>query len=418
MATDIFGDASLRERIQQKVQWASYKVLPVLRFATEAWEKIPTADDTWPQRITKVLALTDSALKVAGGEVTGIWEKVRVGNYVPKDSEIFIQLLFRTSMKEDFTFRRKTIDEYVDLLEATSSTGQTILFCEKHYRSGETFVDSTFFVKQDMNLDTVINRLWERFPNGIYISLVRTPGSWKTEIEICHAPEVEEKYLSLRAKSQLDRMVQSYRSYQEGGVHRTYLCYGPPGSGKSTFATLFSKRLGGKGLRVDATGLESMSIKDFEFILDTLKPNVLIIDDVDRADIKGVAARILFLMEHLKSHYPTTAVVLTVNDPKKLDHALLREGRIDIPVRFEAPGEEESRQMVGDLLIRYGLKPELVDRVIEAMKGQEKVMTHAYLAGLCMRLKHESLEEVLANVKLLASLAQDSDEAKKETPPK
>ena len=171
---------------------------------------------------------------------------------------------------------------------------------------------------------------------------------------------------------------------------------------------LFSKSLGGRALKLDATSLAIVSVKEIGFLVETLRPAFLVIDDLDRADIAAVNARVLFLLERLKTHYPWMTVVLSVNDPAKLDAALLRCGRIDIPVEFGAPERDEVEQMVAGMCAGHGVRVDgrSVERIaIEAVSGQ---FTHAYLDDLCRRLRHEPLEDLIASIGLLKALAEKS----------
>jgi SpoVK/Ycf46/Vps4 family AAA+-type ATPase len=245
--------------------------------------------------------------------------------------------------------------------------------------------------------------LWQGYPGGIYLTVVQNPGEWRTKTSIHAIPPVGGTEMSTAAQSRLTDLAARHRQFLKDKVHRCYLFFGPPGTGKTTAACVLSAEFGGRILKLDAVSLPHMTIGEMEFLLETLKPSFLLVDDVDLAPMDGVGPRVLYLMEHLKAHFPEIAIILTANDPSKLPAAWLRCGRIDIPVEFEAPTGPERAQMVASLLTRYGADPGMTQDVILGIEKDD--LPHANLDDLCRRLRHESLGEVLASLRLLKALS-------------
>ncbi len=381
----------------------SLRALPVLRFGTSIVDKIPTSEDTWAQVVAKGLAVADAAIKARahGDRFRDLVERY---DLLEKESETFVRLFFHSDMKEHFRVSRFPLGENETLVEAMGSDGERMAFRESQYM-GRLTLDSAFFVSRSLNLDAVVDELWRKHPNGIYVSVVREPGGWKSETSVLGIPPVQ-AILSQRAVTQLGMLSERHRKFLKDGVHRCYLCYGPPGTGKSTFAVKFGLEFEGRSVKVDASSLNLLSVKDFGYILDVLKPNTLIVDDMDRAPVEEIGARILFLMERLKNCYPKTAVILTVNDPTRLDSALLRSDRIDVPLEFPVPTTEETQQLVAHLLQHYGVSPDLWEPVVAAVAADD--LTHAYVNDLCRRLRHEPIDEVLASVRHLRQMSKQA----------
>lgn len=377
------------------------RALPVLRFGTSIVDKIPTSEDTWAQVLAKGLAVADAAVKARahGDRFRDLVERY---DLLEKESETFVRLFFHSDMKEHFRVTRFPLSENETLVEAKGSDGERLAFRESQYM-GRLTLDSGFFVSRGLNLDRVVDELWRKHPNGIYVSVVKEPGGWKSETSVLGIQPVQ-AILSQRAETQLELLTERHRKFLKDGVHRCYLCLGPPGTGKSTFAVRFGLKFDGRSVKVDASSLNLLSVRDFGYILDVLKPNTLIVDDMDRAPVEEIGARILFLMERLKSCYPQTAVILTVNDATKLDAALLRSDRIDVPLEFPVPTQEETQQLVAHLLQHYGVDPNVWGPVVEAVTADD--LTHAYVNDLCRRLKHEPLKDVLDSVRHLRQLSK------------
>lgn len=383
------------------------RALPLLKLGTELLGKIPTARDTWPEKLAKVLALLDATNKVYGGGRSKMRELSDRYALVERESETFVRIFFATTLRDLFTIRRQTLDEKEDLLEAVGADGERLFFRETHY--GGARIESDFYATPGIDFSSVIDRLWGQYPDGIYLSVTTEPGGWRKDTTICEVPPVPVDRLSRKARDRLAVVMATHAHFIHDGVHRCYLCYGPPGTGKSTFAVLFARAAGGRALKLDAASLPLLSVKELGFLLDALRPGFLVIDDLDRAPVAEVGARVLFMLERLKTHYPAMTVVLTANDPRKLDAAMLRCGRIDIPLLFDAPEPDETEQMVRALLVHHDVpSARSTAEVIKQIVDGSDHLTHAYLDDLCRRLRHEDVPDVLASVMLLKRLAEEA----------
>jgi len=389
------------------------KALPILKLGTKFVPLIPTGEDTWPQRVAKCIALLDATKEVLDGQamtkLRAIKEKYSL---VETESETFVRLFFSTTLRDMFTLHREALDEYEDLIEAVGTDGERLFFRE----SNNFGLKEGFYATPETDFERIVDRLWTDYPDGIFLSITQAQG-WKKETTLCEVPPVPIERLCRVAKERLKRAVEVHRGFMLDGTHRCYLAYGPPGTGKSSFAVLFAREFGGRALKIDATSLPIVNVKEFGFLIDTLRPSFLILDDIDRADVAQVEARILFLLERLKTHYPKMTVILTANEPSKLGSALLRCGRIDVPWKFTAPEPDEMDMMLLGLMQAHSVPAgrataEARTKIREI--GSE--LTHAYLDDLCRRLRHEEIDDVLESVLLLKSLADSAGSGGPSTP--
>src|ERR1700734_221958 len=324
------------------------RALPLLKLGTELLGKVPTARDTWHERITKLLALADATNKVYGpgrGKMRELSERYAL---VEHESETFVRLFFATTLRDLFTLRRQTLDEREDLIEAVDPSGERMFFRETHY--GSTRIEPDFYVSPGIDFAAVIDRLWTQYADGIYLSIASEAGGYRRDTTICEVPPVSSDRVSKAARERLARGSAIHSLYVADRTHRCYLLYGPPGGGKTTFAALFARAHGGRALSLDATSLPLLSVKELGFLLETLRPRFLIVDDLECAPVGEVGARLRFVLVRLKTHYPDMTVVLSVNDPTKLDAALLRPDRIDDPLYFPPPERDEVEQVVRRML--------------------------------------------------------------------
>jgi len=387
---------------QADIRRVAQRLLPVLKFGTAIVDKIPTSEDTWPQVAAKVLALCDAAAKSVNEGHAPLHELVGRYEMTAHQGETFVQLFFNTALQNQFNLVRHTLTDNEAAIEATDVEGNKLFFHEYRGMGGVT-LESDFYTSTGLDMERVIDVLWQGYPGGIYLTVVQNPGEWRTKTSIHAIPPVGGAQMSAAAQSRLTSLAARHRQFLKDKVHRCYLFFGPPGTGKTTAACVLSAEFGGRILKLDAVSLPRMTVGEMGFLLETLKPSFLLVDDVDLAPLDGVGPRVLYLMEHLKAHFPETAIILTANDPSNLPPAWLRCGRIDIPVEFDAPTGTERHQMVASLLTRYGADSSLTERVVAEIEKDD--LPHADLDDMCRRLKHESLEEVLVSLRLLKKLS-------------
>lgn len=107
-------------------------------------------------------------------------------------------------------------------------------------------------------------------------------------------------------------------------VHRSILFHGPPGTGKTTLARTITSDLKLRTLRFRIEDISDLNSTNLADCVKTFRPDAIIVDDFDRAKSQED------LLEALDNFKRQVKLVLTTaNNPKLLDGALLRPGRLD-----------------------------------------------------------------------------------------
>lgn len=403
-----------KEALRRAVHTVGARLLPVLNFANEVAPKIPTAEDTWLQVVVKALAVGNTAYSLYAKGAGRVQKTFAAYEPEKRRSELFVNLFFNSEMSSSYRMKVHEVDACLSMIEAVGEDGERAFFQRYSFSNGISY-EAEFYTGSGFDMAAAAATFWRHYRAGVYLAVVREPGSYCNDYVICEIPPVTPDRLSKAAREQLERLSERHSAYVRAGVHRSYLCLGPPGTGKTTFAALFGARFGGRTLKFDAASLAKVSVKDLSYLLEILNPNLLVLEDMDRADNAEASPRTLFLMERLKAFHPTVAVLITVNDPAKLDPALLRSGRIDVPLVFGNPGPDEVRQLVGALAEVYSLDPAVVPAVVAAVTTDE--LSQAYVADLCQRLRYEHVDDVLESVRLLRKLSKASEKKPPEAAP-
>lgn len=152
-----------------------------------------------------------------------------------------------------------------------------------------------------------------------------------------------------RIVADLGAFLDSRDMYSRRGTpfRRGYLFQGPPGNGKSSMVQALASEF---GLPIYALSLVDSRITDHklaESIGRIPERSILLLEDVDRVDLSETAVTLSGLLNAIDGALATEGrlLLLTANDPAKLDKAIVRPGRIDCVWDFECPDEHAILEM-------------------------------------------------------------------------
>ncbi len=173
------------------------------------------------------------------------------------------------------------------------------------------------------------------------------------------------------------------QKFQNGGLSRSFIFYGPPGSGKSNLIKGICNFLNVKSLRFKNLSKNLPNI-DNNFITELIKISncdAIILEDLDHCPSDGLDD-LLNKFENFNNE--TKLVFATANQISKLDNALLRPGRFDEAIEIKTLEEEIILKLVeGDV--------ELLERV--------RHFPVAFTSELMKRIKILGKEQALQSIK-------------------
>lgn len=363
-------------------------LLSLYRFGSEIVGKLPARGDGLLGFVVKVLAMADSWEKVYGGRSSVYTDIFTRYDLREKTNAPFVRLFFGTSLAKMFAIRRHGVSEHLELIEAAAPDGERVFFQEHRY--GKPEVSSEFFHTPSFNFAAAVDSLWAGYPHGLYLAVVPSQSGYGTDVTFCGLSGSSTECRSQKGEALVADVA---ARLLDGAL--TILLYGPPGTGKSTTAEAVAQACGGRLLKIDAVSMVRMGVQELGFILDSLRPRMLLIDDFDGAPLDEARARVLFIFERLKSAHAGLSVFVSVNDASKLDAALLRSGRIDEAIEIGLPDAEER----ADILNRLGVsRPGIV--------ADTDGFNHADLAALARRAQREPMGKVLQSMNGLRALAE------------
>lgn len=199
-------------------------------------------------------------------------------------------------------------------------------------------VVSQYWLSPDFNHSLVHDFFWKKYPTGINLSYGKNSGDSDIEVEISALPG-SNQYTDMSMHPVGD-MISYIKLSKSLSISRSFLLYGKPGTGKTSWCERIAQDFDSRLVKVDASFLESIENKEIEQILSVLKPEIVLFDDFDRVDFDEYEGKFLYITENLKRKYPTVSFFATVNNTEELSDALLRPGRFDEKFEFTLPSVE------------------------------------------------------------------------------
>ncbi|KAI3508097.1 hypothetical protein L1887_23098 [Cichorium endivia] len=180
----------------------------------------------------------------------------------------------------------------------------------------------------------------------IHINAEKEPeknGRW-TSVPFTHPATIDtavlDSDLKNKMKSDLESFLKSEQYYHRLGRvwKRSYLLYGPSGTGKSSFIAGMAKFLCYDIYDVDLSKVANDS--DLKLLLlQTTRRSMIVVEDLDRylvdkSTTVNLSGILNFMDGIISSCGEERVMVFTVSNKEKIDPTVLRPGRIDVHVQF------------------------------------------------------------------------------------
>lgn len=245
------------------------------------------------------------------------------------------------------------------------------------------------------------DRLYNQVEEGYLKMYLRVGGwdsNWRRNLVIPR--KYETVFWPISAQSLLDDMkyfLENKGWYRDRGIpyRRGYLFHGPPGTGKSTASAVLTYTLGLPLYVFNLATVPDDSRLEQAFNgIDTTKPAVLLIEDIDTIvpDREHDKSKKTFSLGTLLNSMDGVAakenliLILTTNHRDRLDEALLRPGRIDRQIEFDYATDE---QIITAIKLFF---KEDQNKAISEMCKWERPITMATVQEHLRNLAHKGLK--------------------------
>lgn len=318
------------------------QVRKALRFASALVkdDRLPSRGDGVVQLAAKALSIVDAAQTEFGAGGSDFTELEKEG-LVPIYSEAFVRFFFESKLRTLFTTQSRSLNKRYQCTDARTGD-QRVVFLRTE---GSSEYEERVFVPVAFDLGAMRESLWSLYPNGLLLSV--TQDGWRTRSVFLDLDAPELEYMTAKMQS---RTLGLAHLCSEPGGPQSLLFLGPAGTGKTLTTQVLAQQMGRSLLRIDATALKEMGLKEMEFLLRFFAPGVLAVEDFDRVPEGQGSARLLLLLERIRRITPGTLVILSANDATKIDYAALRGERIDWITEFDLPDAEERQELIGPVL--------------------------------------------------------------------
>lgn len=228
-------------------------------------------------------------------------------------------------------------------------------------------VEWDLFLHESIELQDIYehlaDQLWQD-KTAVRLDLKQT-GHYSSEIALSSLELGHHRYIG-----QLSKHIDEWKKFKEAKIRRNILLQGRPGCGKSTLCLHAARQLSQRTVVITAKVFEDCTVSEWHTILEMLKPEMLILDDVDRVGSSVLGSK-LETIEERNCNIPF--IMFTSNDIEQIPAAFRRPGRIDQILAVDEPSTSARRNIIE----RFGqqLNVQIPERHIQRLI--EMITTHS-----------------------------------------
>jgi len=352
---------------------------------------IPKSEDNTPTKIIKSLNLAERGYSYFFGESRPAFDYLDTLNIQTKVDMNFVNIFFDV-LNNNYPFKSNMIDKHYSCIIIPIPDNGTLYFIDTSKSAAySTKHAPTFGYSKGFDFNKLISSLWEKYNGKIYITTKENPFYSHRKLTKYTSLKTSNNQMYGKSIDLLKEIQNKNKQYKKNSIPKTYLFLGKPGTGKSSFAIKLAEEKD-RIIKFDAKSFNSFDSCYIDFLLGGLKPNFIIIDDIDKVLYGSEISILLFILETIKLKFPDTIVILTANDLYKMDPALIRPGRVDEIYEFHCNPSDRKAIISGYLKDEsLTLSKKELKLAVEATKG----LSGAYLKEFVIQLKCTPFKDII-----------------------
>jgi len=332
-------------------------------YLDEVIRHLPNSTDSAWSKAIKLMSIAD----ITKSEITSNKIKNAKKNYVDSSDELLFSCMNDPCISNDSTkvtvkIKEDYSDRVLNFIEV-KDVGKYICTAngeERDYRY-------PFYLSKDFNYEFVGNKIYKKYSNKIFIEKVKEFKKRNDLDKYNFIPiTIDDKIFEFSSNKKAISYLQN---------PGTYLFYGEPGTGKSSF--IFSDTMKDKKIvSMLANVFCDFGSSQIDSFFKIFNPDILLLEEFDKAALK--LDSVLLMFERLRQKNFT--IVLTANNLDRFDKTILRPKRIDKIVKFDVPKNDEIKNLI-DFYSKY---PENNNKLFDLLNGYK--FSHAYIVDLSKKM--------------------------------
>ena len=232
--------------------------------------------------------------------------------------------------------------------------------------------------------------------------------------------------LKQKCRDDIADFLKKEKEYQEFGIpyKKNYLLTGIPGSGKTSLIKALCKEIG-HHLCIFSINHDVDNHTALCAFRDIPPKSILLIEDIDCLFEKRTGtdenkhftfSNLINLLDGVLSRQGLITF-MTTNHPENMDHALLRQGRVDLIIHMNYPRKIDIKNLFRDIMVKSCLSVDEIDKEFELFHGyiQKKTITMAAIVSFLFRYKkewQENINELLDADRFIKEVTKNIEDSK------
>ena len=378
--------------LKKEYEHLARRFISLLKVCTDIVQKVPKPSDSLLEKAIKAGSIVESVYRLSNERDYENLTLLLLKRYQARviNSNFLTRLMAQVDLSNDVElFIENSPDNTNKLKHIIQPSGERLIFVEEKNEVPDRALHGCFYVTPKFDFSQLFEGLWKKHGNCVSVEYVADEMFSK---HLQFTPSLVD--LTFFSKNIATKTAQ-LSDFKVGNVA---LLVGPPGTGKTAFSHHYALSQGKKLFKLTGSVFDEGRTTDICNLFNFIKPDVVLIDDVDRTNLCSANASSLYFFEILHQQFPDVLFILTANYPKRIEKAMIRSGRIDYIIDFELPEKHERAN-----ILEYYLGKEPTEDIVDICEG----FSHSDVVSFAKRINLYGLQDAYKAMKRLNDYRQN-----------